>query len=77
MIIKYNLAIFCDEQERNTSIFDVLDKDFYAILVLVGLEGGFTDNKREFSLSKQKRHNMLHAETAVVSAISTVQSFFL
>ncbi|AEI88659.1 MAG: 16S rRNA U1498 N3-methylase RsmE [Candidatus Midichloria mitochondrii] len=80
---KYDLAIFCDEQERNASIFDVLDKDFCAILVLVGPEGGFTDNEREFLLSKQEvravclNHNILRAETAVISAISVVQSFFL
>jgi len=83
--IQYDIAFFCDENEIDNSIFNALGKikNFRTILIVVGPEGGFTENEREFLKSTQNtipirlNNGILRSETAAISAIAIIKAALL
>ena len=74
---KYDKIIVCSEIERDKTLKDCNIKDANKILLIVGVEGGFS--KKEFDFFKKQNFDMislgnliLKAETAVISGISTL-----
>ena len=74
---EYDKVIVCSEIERKNTLKNCDIKNAEKILLIVGVEGGFS--KREFEFFKERNFDMislgnliLKAETAVISAISTL-----
>jgi 16S rRNA (uracil1498-N3)-methyltransferase len=73
--------IFCDESEPNHSPLDQLrDLDGLPIGILIGPEGGFSDDERQHLLAQtfvipiSLGPRILRADTAGVAALAVVQS---
>lgn len=74
---QFDKVIVCSEIEREKTLKDCEIKNANKILMVVGVEGGFSE--KEFDFFKEKNFDMislgnliLKAETAVISAISTL-----
>ena len=74
---EYDKVIVCSEIERKNTLKNCDIKNAEKILLIVGVEGGFS--KREFEFFEERNFDMislgnliLKAETAVISAISTL-----
>ena len=74
---KYDKVIVCSEKERVKTLKDCNIKNAKKILLIVGVEGGFSE--REFDFFEEKNFDIitlgnliLKAETAVIAAISNV-----
>ena len=73
--------IFCDENDSNSFNNLIFKKDINIPLgILIGPEGGFSDNERVFLNSFQFIHSVslgeriLRSDTAAVSSLSIIQS---
>ena len=87
-LLSEKIVLFFDENLTGKSTLDVakelLGKNNYQdLLVIIGPEGGFTDDERKFIKQNSKTFFDIHlgprilkADTAVVAALSLVFSFF-
>lgn len=74
-----DIILFCDEKQDKNSIIDAVSKNpnkHYAILI--GPEGGFSDEEREMLLTDKRvvsvsiSKHILRAETAMITALGAV-----
>jgi 16S rRNA (uracil1498-N3)-methyltransferase len=72
--------VFCDETAANTDPLERLDKLQTPTAVLVGPEGGFTNEERQLLLALPTTHaislgpRILRADTAAIAALALVQA---
>ena len=73
--------VFCDEDATGSSPVEILQRsEFRELVVLVGPEGGFSEDERGMLLARERvirlslGPRILRADTAAVAALSLVQS---
>ena len=83
-IHKDSTIIFCDEEENQNHIIDVIYKKKYdSVILLIGPEGGFTESERlliksfESSFGVTLNPYILRSETAAIAALAILQASVL
>lgn len=76
--LNYDLIILADEEEQNTNLYDLFDKEYKNILVIIGPEGGITDIERNYFLEQGAKKitlgkNILTTESAALPILSYIK----
>lgn len=77
---KENAIVFCDEDSDGSPLAELQNKKAGELVVLIGPEGGFSDDERRTLLARENvirlslGPRILRADTAAVAALAVVQS---